>query len=275
MTSLLQWWDNVITEYADPRVSDWSLMSSPIPGTIMVIIYLFVVWIGPIQMASRKPYLLKNVLLVYNMAMVGLSGYLLYKFLMSGWLTGYTLGCQPVDYSNTPKALRMARCCWLFYVSKYIEMLDTIFFILRKKNNQVSFLHVFHHAIMPFSWWFGVKFVAGGFGTFHATMNSFIHFMMYIYYGFAALGPAFQRFLWWKRYMTTMQLIQFILSMVHSSQLFFIDCKYPKVFAWVIGLYGFIFFILFMDFYIKAYSKSNKSKHHSQNGNSHFKHKEN
>ena len=36
-----------------------------------------------------------------------------------------------------------------------------VFFIMRKKFNQVSFLHVFHHGIMPFSWWFGVKFVPG------------------------------------------------------------------------------------------------------------------
>ncbi|XP_033111355.1 elongation of very long chain fatty acids protein 7-like [Anneissia japonica] len=255
MASILPWWNNIVTEYADPRVSDWLLMSSPLPGTVMVVAYLFAVWIGPRLMANKQPYSLKNILLVYNMAMVVLSGYLLHEFLMSGWLTGYTLGCQVVDYSNSPKALR-------------------IFFILRKKNNQVSFLHVFHHAIMPFSWWFGVKFVAGGFGTFHATMNSFIHFMMYIYYGFAALGPAFQRFLWWKRYMTTMQLIQFVLSMVHSSQLFFTDCGYPQVFAWIIGLYGFIFFILFMDFYVKAYAKTSNKKHQSSNGNANVKHKE-
>ncbi len=33
--------------------------------------------------------------------------------------------------------------------------------MLRKKTNQISFLHVFHHGIMPLSWWVGVKFVAG------------------------------------------------------------------------------------------------------------------
>ena len=96
-----------------------------------------------------------------------------FKFLMSGWLFDYSLGCQPVDYSNSPQALRviyfftskskfilkiwilttiitikMTRVCWLFYASKFIELLDTIFFIMRKKFNQVSFLHVFHHGKM-------------------------------------------------------------------------------------------------------------------------------
>ena len=60
--------------------------------------------------------------------------------------------------------------------------------------------------IMPVSWWFGVKFVPGGFGTFHALLNSFIHFLMYTYYGLAALGEKYQKFLWWKKYMTTMQM---------------------------------------------------------------------
>jgi len=45
----------------------------------------------------------------------------------------------------------------------YTDVCSTlqVFFILRKKYNQVSFLHVFHHGIMPVSWWFGVKFVPG------------------------------------------------------------------------------------------------------------------
>jgi hypothetical protein len=52
----------------------------------------------------------------------------------------------------------------------------------------------------------------GGFGTFHALLNSFIHFMMYIYYGVAGLGPQYQKFLWWKKYMTSMQIVSTIRS---------------------------------------------------------------
>ena len=43
--------------------------------------------------------------------------------------------------------------------------MDTIIFILRKKNDQVSFLHVYHHATMFSLWWIGVKWVAGGQGN--------------------------------------------------------------------------------------------------------------
>lgn len=82
---------------------------------------------------------------------------------------------------------------------------------------------------MPCSWWFGVRFVAGGFSTFHALLNSFIHVLMYIYYGLSALGPEYSKYLFWKKYMTKMQMIQFAACIIHSSQLLFIKCDYPKV----------------------------------------------
>ena len=56
----------------------------------------------------------------------------------------------------------MASVCWWFYISKILELFDTLFFVLRKKNNQISFLHVYHHATMFPLWWIGVKWVAGG-----------------------------------------------------------------------------------------------------------------
>jgi elongation of very long chain fatty acids protein 7 len=61
---------------------------------------------------------------------------------------------------------------------------------------------------MPISWWFGAKFVPGGFGTFHSMLNSFIHFLMYSYYGIAALGEKYKRWIWWKKYMTSMQMVK-------------------------------------------------------------------
>lgn len=47
----------------------------------------------------------------------------------------------------------------------------------------------------------------GGFGTFHSLLNSLVHLVMYTYYGLSALGPAFQKYLWWKKYMTSMQIV--------------------------------------------------------------------
>lgn len=59
---------------------------------------------------------------------------------------------------------QIAAALWWYFVSKGVEYLDTVFFILRKKNNQVSFLHVYHHCTMFTLWWIGIKWVAGGQG---------------------------------------------------------------------------------------------------------------
>lgn len=61
-----------------------------------------------------------------------------------------------------PFLLQIASALWWYYISKGVEFLDTVFFILRKKFNQVSFLHVYHHCTMFILWWIGIKWVPGG-----------------------------------------------------------------------------------------------------------------
>lgn len=38
-------------------------------------------------------------------------------------------------------------------------------------------------------------------------INSFVHVVMYTYYFLAALGPQMQKYLWWKRYLTRIQIV--------------------------------------------------------------------
>lgn len=253
-------YDNWIKD-ADPRVEDWLLMSSPLPQAIILGFYVyFVTFLGPKLMENRKPFELKKAMITYNFSIVLFSVYMCYEFIMSGWGTGYSFRCDIVDYSQSPTALRMVRTCWLYYFSKFIELLDTIFFILRKKNSQVTFLHVFHHTIMPWTWWFGVKFAAGGLGTFHAFLNTAVHVVMYSYYGLCALGPGYQKYLWWKKYLTSLQLIQFVLTTIHIGQFFFTeDCKYQfPIFVYIIMSYGCIFLVLFLHFWYRAYTQGQR-----------------
>lgn len=77
---------------------------------------------------------------------------------------------------------------------------------------------------------------------------------MYSYYLLAALGPAIQPYLWWKRYLTALQMVQFVAVMIHAFQLLFIDCNYPKAFVWWIGLHAVMFFVLFREFYHQNYA---------------------
>lgn len=44
-----------------------------------------------------------------------------------------------------------------------------------------------------------------------AMVNSAIHVLMYTYYGLSVFGPAVTKYLWWKKYLTILQLVsQFI-----------------------------------------------------------------
>ena len=154
---------NRMLSNGDPRVSDWAMMASPMPTFGIVAIYLLVVYYGQKVMAQRPSgFEIRNVMVLYNACMVALSLYLVYEFSVAGWIFGsYTLGCQPVDPSMHPQALRMARACWLYYISKLIELADTVFFVLRRKFQLITFLHVFHHSNMAVSWWFFAKYVPG------------------------------------------------------------------------------------------------------------------
>lgn len=120
----------------------------------------------------------------------------------------------------------------------------------------------------------------GGHSSFFGFLNTFVHIVMYTYYMLAAMGPKVQKYLWWKKYLTVLQMvciclsalylhfltikpliylflqIQFILVMVHAFQLLFKnDCNYPIAFAYFIGAHAVMFYFLFSGFYKQAYTK--------------------
>lgn len=249
----------ILDKNADHRTTNWFMMSSPFPTLFICLSYVYLVKVlGPKFMENRKPFQLKNTLIVYNMFQMVFSAWLFYECLMGGWWGHYSFRCQPVDYTNNPTAIRMVHASWWYYFSKFTEFMDTIFFVLRKKNDHVSTLHVIHHGCMPMSVWFGVKFTPGGHSTFFGLLNTFVHIVMYTYYLLAAMGPRVQPYLWWKKYLTVFQMIQFIAVMIHAFQLLFIDCNYPKAFVWWIGLHATMFFFLFNEFYQQSYQQKKK-----------------
>lgn len=239
----------------DERTKDWFLSGSLTPLIMILATYLyFCLYAGPRWMAKRKPFKLENVLIGYNAVQVLLSVVLVYEGVQGGWNGYYDWKCQPVDYTRDPIAMRMAGAVWLYYICKVVELLDTVFFVLRKKQNQVSFLHLYHHTLMPVCGFIGVKYFAGGHGTLLGVINSFIHVCMYAYYMLAAMGPKVQQYLWWKRYLTVMQIIQFIIVFYHTLQVQFQpSCSYPKSIAALLTLNAGIFIYMFSTFYVRSY----------------------
>merc|ERR1711953_87129 len=248
------WYDS-----GDPRTANLPLMDSPVVNTLSVALYLFIVKIaGPAFMKDRKAFEFPLLLFWYNMLLVILSAWMFYEFMAAGWWSDYSYECEECSYEDTPQNARMVRVCWVFWLSKHIEFFDTYFFILKKKWNHISTLHVVHHTLMAFTWWFGVKFSPGGLGTFHAMVNSLVHTIMYFYYGISALGPEYRRYIWWKKYLTTFQMTQFVVVVGHMLNIAirFPTCTYPTAFKIIIACYGVLFYYLFAGFFKSAYGKS-------------------
>ncbi|XP_071104842.1 very long chain fatty acid elongase 4-like isoform X2 [Haliotis cracherodii] len=245
---------------ADDRVKDWLFMQSYTPTLAITALYLFAVWVGPKIMKDREPFKFKWTLFFYNFGLIVMNFHICSQLLWYSTKLNYSYSCQPVNYTREHGEMKIASALWWFYFSKCVEMLDTIFFIMRKKDNQVSFLHVYHHASMFPIWWVGIKWVAGGQSFFGAMINSFIHVLMYTYYGVSALGPEYQKYLWWKRYLTKLQLIQFVTGIVHAVQSLTNGCDFPEALHWALIIYAFTILLLFLNFYFHTYLKSRSAK---------------
>jgi len=92
------------------------------------------------------------------------------------------------------------------YYFKYLELLDTVFLALKKKP--LAFLHVFHHsatALLCFTQLNGKTSVS----WVVISLNLSVHVIMYYYY-YASAGGAK---IWWKKYLTSMQITQFIIDL--------------------------------------------------------------
>ena len=79
---------------------------------------------------------------------------------------------------------------------------------------------------------------------------------MYLYYLLSALGPKVQKYLWWKKYITTLQLVQFVMVFFHAIQPIFFECDYPRPASIMFAVTGLQYFILFTAFYKKTYKKA-------------------
>nr|XP_032518405.1 elongation of very long chain fatty acids protein AAEL008004-like [Danaus plexippus plexippus] len=96
--------------------------------------------------------------------------------------------------------------------------------------------------------------------AFMAIMNCVVHVIMYIYYGISAMGPNYTKYLWWKKYLTMLQLVQFVLVIGHVIiQTSTTECPMGTGTYWI-GLANLgLFLCLFTDFYSKRYIYKNKN----------------
>jgi len=118
--------------------------------------------------------------------------------------------------------------CFLFAISKFPELIDTLFIVVRKKK--LMFLHWFHHVTVLLACWATyADFVPVG--VIFATMNFGVHMVMYTYYFMMAIKMKPR---WVKsQIITVYQIMQMIVGFVVSCNTLYlkawkkIDCSVP------------------------------------------------
>ncbi|XP_063702729.1 very long chain fatty acid elongase 4-like [Culicoides brevitarsis] len=249
---------------SDNRTKGWFLVDSPAPVLALIYLYLLIVYLGPKIMKDRKPFKLNAILVPYNIAMALLNLWICIRLFIASFHLKYSYICEPCRLSYHPYELQVVDAVWWFYFSKLLEFCDTFFFILRKKSDQLSFLHFYHHSTMFFFWWIGIKWVPAGSTFLPAMGNSLIHVLMYTYYGLSVLGPKVAKFLWWKKYLTIIQMIQFATGLALGINGIFIGCEFPLWMHYTLILYMISFIVLFGKFYTTAYIQKYKDYRETQ-----------
>lgn len=243
----------------DPRTVGWSLTADPKFMFPVLFAYLYIVKIGgPRWMMNRKPFHLKPAIMAYNFAMVIANCVFFALYLRHSYFGGgYSIFCQGVSYSRDDNAMAILNLTWWYLFVRIADFFDTFFFLLRKKFSHISVLHVVHHFLVVFSGWLWITFGCDGQVLMGICFNSFIHIIMYSYYFLSALGPSVQKYLWWKKYLTRLQIAQFIILTIHVSIPLFHDCGYPMILTLLAASQGLLGLVLFINFYINAYYKRN------------------
>ena len=97
---------------------------------------------------------------------------------------------------------------YVYYLSKFYELLDTLLQLLRGSRPPFYVLHVYHHTCVIFMAWGWLEY-RQTLAVYGAMFNCFVHVIMYTYF--------FQRVVtgktpWWKSYVTRVQIVQFVSS---------------------------------------------------------------
>ncbi|KYQ93516.1 long chain fatty acid elongase [Tieghemostelium lacteum] len=162
----------------------------------------------------------------------------------------YNLCCVPLEDGFVSFSL------YVFYLSKVYEFIDTVLLVLRKKK--LIFLHVYHHFITFWLVWVNLN-AKTGVQWADISANCFVHIIMYYYYYQTEMGnnP------WWKKYITTVQIIQFVFDMTFHVFWHYYNlnggCS-GNIPSTLFSDFVILSFLgLFIDFYLKSYSRKSSS----------------
>lgn len=165
---------------------EWTYNNPWIP-IITVILYLLSIPAIQKLMEDRKPFGLKGPLICWN---IFLSLFSFYGALQCVPHLLWTMRTEGLQYSMCAPALEnyghsgVGLFVVFFILSKFPELLDTYFILLRKRK--LIFLHWYHHVTVLLYCWQSLTVLSSN-GLYFASMNYSVHSVMYLYYALSLL----------------------------------------------------------------------------------------
>jgi fatty acid elongase 3 len=219
-------------------------------------LYLLTLAILPRAVPFARSRLFVLIAAAHNLALslasarmfVGIAG-AVYRAAASGNISSTV--CNPAGSEMAPE---FTHWLFIFYVTKFWELLDTAVLVLRGK--QLSLLHVLHHACVPWEIysWLDSKMAVGVWGM---LANSGVHILMYSYFAAALLGIRVP----WKKAITGIQIVQFCASFASLIPWFHLHRTTPGGCTGSPGLVvsclcNGAFLLLFVRFYVQTYQST-------------------
>ena len=199
----------------------------------------------------KNGFQIRKLISVYNAICVLLAGYVVVGIAKYKWQTRKTAKFVCNDEDLSDQGHQLGFVFWVFYAQKFWEFMDTWFFILRKSFRQVTFLHLFHHSSITIVVGTILPRAFSGDMYLPIILNAFVHVLMYSHYLVTALGIRS----WWRPYLTSLQLIQFILISTQSIMAWNAGplCGVPDYGKLILVAYMFSMLYLFSQFFVRRY----------------------
>ncbi|KAF2766674.1 GNS1/SUR4 membrane protein [Teratosphaeria nubilosa] len=238
-------------------------MSTMTETTVALVSYYIIIFGGRELMKDRPAFKLNGLFKIHNFYLTAISGGLLALYLEqlipTLWRNGIFYAICDYNGGWTPQLVILY---YLNYLTKYLELIDTVFLFLKKKP--LTFLHTYHHgatALLCYTQLLGHTAVS----WVPIVLNLTVHVVMYWYYFQSARGIK----IWWKKYITMLQIIQFVIDLgfIYFASYTYFSARYfdwlptagicaGEEFAAFAGM-GIItsYLFLFIGFYISTYKK--------------------
>ncbi|PIA47315.1 hypothetical protein AQUCO_01400170v1 [Aquilegia coerulea] len=197
---------------------------------------------------------------IHNLILVILS------FIMAVGCTISTISQMPnyrwifcFPSNQTPPRGPVFFWAYVFYLSKLLEFVDTLLIILSKDTRRLSFLHVYHHAVVIIICYLWLH-ASQSLTPLAVVTNATVHTLMYAYYMMCTLGKRPP----WKRVVTDCQIVQFKLSfgvLVVMLWFHFTGNGCSGAWGWVFNaVFNASLLALFTSFHTKNYATRGKDK---------------